>query len=169
MALAAFTEIASGFQHSGLSVLPLLCHLQSDLSSWFPSPIFCSLAVGMSHGCLAELCRDLEPILHPAVSSALHHGFGGKSSVPFAGTLECCTSGVWSCFVFHWWYHFLLYLPSCFSSLNFTEWQWDKVHRSLIHFRIFALAADLDGICLLVCSFWHSSLETKLAASDSSC
>lgn len=38
MIFAAFTEIASGFHHSGLSILPLLCHLHSDLSSWFLLP-----------------------------------------------------------------------------------------------------------------------------------
>lgn len=38
MTLAAFTEIASGFQHSGLSVLPLLCHLQSDSPAGFLLP-----------------------------------------------------------------------------------------------------------------------------------
>lgn len=54
-----------------------------------------------------------------------------------------------------------------FSWLNFTEWQWDQVHV----FQDFAAAADfLGGICLLVCSFWHSChLETDLAASATSC
>lgn len=68
--------------------------------------------------------------------SALHHGFGGKSNVPsrwHLGALQIrslvllCLSLVVPT---------VSLAPQMFSWLYFTEWQWNRVHRSLIYFKV---------------------------------